>query len=214
MRCARCGPITQRVHAPADACISYRTLYQALQGFEADLHQHIHKENNILFPRAAAMESANSPGFEGTRLQPNSQGLSLGGHSQDFYMQYKKLWIAMGVVMFDFICRAGRRRLQGDQQRTAHPVAKSSPPTAACSSPAKPSATARTSGSPPADRRSALSGATAPMSRPTGAPTISTASRSSFSTAGRKQQGAATYARPACRAACCPSGTTHAGHPP
>ena len=42
---------------PEDACISYRTLYQALQGFEADLHQHIHKENNILFPRAAAMET-------------------------------------------------------------------------------------------------------------------------------------------------------------
>ena len=42
---------------PAEACISYRTLYQALQGFEADLHQHIHKENNILFPRVAAMET-------------------------------------------------------------------------------------------------------------------------------------------------------------
>ena len=42
---------------PGDACISYRTLYQALQGFEADLHQHIHKENNILFPRAVAMEA-------------------------------------------------------------------------------------------------------------------------------------------------------------
>ena len=42
--------------APADACISYQTLYQALQAFEADLHQHIHLENNILFPRAVAME--------------------------------------------------------------------------------------------------------------------------------------------------------------
>jgi regulator of cell morphogenesis and NO signaling len=42
---------------PPDACISYRTLYQALAGFEADLHQHIHLENNILFPRAIAMES-------------------------------------------------------------------------------------------------------------------------------------------------------------
>jgi regulator of cell morphogenesis and NO signaling len=42
---------------PADACISYRTLYSALQEFEADLHQHIHLENNILFPRAVAMES-------------------------------------------------------------------------------------------------------------------------------------------------------------
>lgn len=41
---------------PADACISYRTLYSALAAFEADLHQHIHLENNILFPRAIAME--------------------------------------------------------------------------------------------------------------------------------------------------------------
>ena len=42
--------------APDDACISYQTLYQALAGFEADLHQHIHLENNILFPRAIEME--------------------------------------------------------------------------------------------------------------------------------------------------------------
>jgi regulator of cell morphogenesis and NO signaling len=42
--------------APADACISYQTLYQALAAFEADLHQHIHLENNILFPRAIAIE--------------------------------------------------------------------------------------------------------------------------------------------------------------
>ncbi len=41
---------------PADACISYQTLYQVLQAFEADLHQHIHLENNILFPRALALE--------------------------------------------------------------------------------------------------------------------------------------------------------------
>ena len=41
---------------PADACISYQTLYKALAALEADLHQHIHLENNILFPRAIAME--------------------------------------------------------------------------------------------------------------------------------------------------------------
>ena len=41
---------------PGDACISFQTLYEALAGFEADLHQHIHLENNILFPRAIAME--------------------------------------------------------------------------------------------------------------------------------------------------------------
>jgi regulator of cell morphogenesis and NO signaling len=42
---------------PGDACISFQTLYGALQEFEADLHQHIHLENNILFPRAIAMEN-------------------------------------------------------------------------------------------------------------------------------------------------------------
>jgi regulator of cell morphogenesis and NO signaling len=31
-------------------------LYQALPEFEADLHQHIHLENNILFPRAIGLE--------------------------------------------------------------------------------------------------------------------------------------------------------------
>lgn len=43
---------------PADACVSYQTLYKALAAFEADLHQHIHLENNILFPRAIEMERA------------------------------------------------------------------------------------------------------------------------------------------------------------
>jgi regulator of cell morphogenesis and NO signaling len=43
---------------PGDACISYQTLYKVLSEFEADLHQHIHLENNILFPRAIAMEES------------------------------------------------------------------------------------------------------------------------------------------------------------
>lgn len=41
---------------PDDACASFRVLYKALEDFEADLHQHIHLENNILFPRAVEME--------------------------------------------------------------------------------------------------------------------------------------------------------------
>jgi regulator of cell morphogenesis and NO signaling len=41
---------------PADACVSFQTLYRALDEFERDLHQHIHLENNILFPRAVEME--------------------------------------------------------------------------------------------------------------------------------------------------------------
>jgi regulator of cell morphogenesis and NO signaling len=43
---------------PPDACFSYNTLFAALKDFETDLHQHIHLENNILFPRAIAMEEA------------------------------------------------------------------------------------------------------------------------------------------------------------
>jgi regulator of cell morphogenesis and NO signaling len=41
---------------PPNACASYRTLYQALAEFESDLHQHIHLEDDILFPRAIEME--------------------------------------------------------------------------------------------------------------------------------------------------------------
>jgi regulator of cell morphogenesis and NO signaling len=43
---------------PPDACISYQTLYRALKELEADLHQHIHLENNILFPQAVEIERA------------------------------------------------------------------------------------------------------------------------------------------------------------
>jgi regulator of cell morphogenesis and NO signaling len=43
--------------APADACMSYQALYRELLQFETDLHQHVHLENNILFPRAVELES-------------------------------------------------------------------------------------------------------------------------------------------------------------
>lgn len=42
--------------APADACTSFQTLYEAIEGLEQDLHQHIHLENNVLFPRAESLE--------------------------------------------------------------------------------------------------------------------------------------------------------------
>jgi regulator of cell morphogenesis and NO signaling len=47
-----------KTDAPPEACNSWRVLYHTLAEFERDLHAHIHKENNILFPRALAMESA------------------------------------------------------------------------------------------------------------------------------------------------------------
>lgn len=50
--------ITSNYVPSADACISYKTLYQAMEAFEKDLHQHIHLENNILFPRVLGMEQA------------------------------------------------------------------------------------------------------------------------------------------------------------
>jgi regulator of cell morphogenesis and NO signaling len=53
--------ITANYTAPEDACISYQTLYQALDAFEKDLHQHIHLENNVLFPRSLEMEEKAQP---------------------------------------------------------------------------------------------------------------------------------------------------------
>jgi regulator of cell morphogenesis and NO signaling len=49
--------VTKDYALPGDACASFRALYQALQEFEADLHEHIHLENNLLFPRAISLES-------------------------------------------------------------------------------------------------------------------------------------------------------------
>ena len=50
--------LTDNYQAPADGCASFEALYDGLAGLETDLHRHIHKENNILFPRAAALEAA------------------------------------------------------------------------------------------------------------------------------------------------------------
>ena len=49
--------LTGNYTPPEEACFSYKTLFTALKEFESDLHQHVHLENNILFPRAIAMES-------------------------------------------------------------------------------------------------------------------------------------------------------------
>ncbi len=57
----RIRELTGNFQAPADACGSFTALYEGLARLETDLHQHIHKENSILFPRAAALESALRP---------------------------------------------------------------------------------------------------------------------------------------------------------
>jgi len=48
--------LTYDFNPPSYACSTVRALYEGLRVLEADLHVHIHLENNILFPRAIALE--------------------------------------------------------------------------------------------------------------------------------------------------------------
>jgi regulator of cell morphogenesis and NO signaling len=46
--------ITNDFTTPPGACTTYRATMHALAELEADMHQHVHKENNVLFPSATA----------------------------------------------------------------------------------------------------------------------------------------------------------------
>lgn len=48
--------LTANYTPPDDACTTYRVSFRELQLFEEDLHRHVHLENNILFPKAIALE--------------------------------------------------------------------------------------------------------------------------------------------------------------
>jgi regulator of cell morphogenesis and NO signaling len=50
----RLRELTNDYEVPAEACNTWRALWHGLQALEVSLHQHIHLENNILFPRALA----------------------------------------------------------------------------------------------------------------------------------------------------------------
>jgi regulator of cell morphogenesis and NO signaling len=52
--------ITRDYVAPSDAGTEWESIYRFLREFEADLYQHIHLENDILFPRAIDLEAAQS----------------------------------------------------------------------------------------------------------------------------------------------------------
>ncbi len=54
----RLRALTDGYEPPADACNTHRALLDALAELERDLHLHIHKENNILFPRYASRPAA------------------------------------------------------------------------------------------------------------------------------------------------------------
>lgn len=55
---ARMRMLSNEFAPPEGACPTYRGFYQALEEFEKDLHQHVHLENNILFPRAIELDES------------------------------------------------------------------------------------------------------------------------------------------------------------
>ena len=55
-RFRKIAELTNNYTPPTDACNTYKVTFAMLQEFEQDLHTHIHIENNIMFPRAIAVE--------------------------------------------------------------------------------------------------------------------------------------------------------------
>ena len=51
---ARLRELTDGFQPDENACNTHRALLAGLAEFAADLHRHVHKENNVLFPRALA----------------------------------------------------------------------------------------------------------------------------------------------------------------
>ena len=47
--------LTNSFNPPPDACTTYKVSFSTLKAFAADLHQHVHLENNVLFPRTIAL---------------------------------------------------------------------------------------------------------------------------------------------------------------
>jgi regulator of cell morphogenesis and NO signaling len=53
---ARMRELTDGYSVPPDGCNTYRATFASLEQLERDMHQHVHKENNILFPKAVRAE--------------------------------------------------------------------------------------------------------------------------------------------------------------
>lgn len=54
---ARLRSLSSGFAVPADGCTTYRALYEGLARFERELHEHVHLENNILFPRIVSLSA-------------------------------------------------------------------------------------------------------------------------------------------------------------
>jgi regulator of cell morphogenesis and NO signaling len=57
-RFRKIATLSNNYTAPDDGCTTYKVAFALLKEFEADLHLHIHLENNILFPNAITMETS------------------------------------------------------------------------------------------------------------------------------------------------------------
>jgi regulator of cell morphogenesis and NO signaling len=57
---ARLRELTDGFRPDENACNTHRALLGALEEFAGDLHRHVHKENNVLFPRTLALVATNS----------------------------------------------------------------------------------------------------------------------------------------------------------
>lgn len=55
---SRLRALTAGYVAPGGACNSWRAMLDGLKALERDLHEHVHEENNILFPRVAELARA------------------------------------------------------------------------------------------------------------------------------------------------------------
>jgi regulator of cell morphogenesis and NO signaling len=54
----RIRALTGDYQPPEGACNTYRAMLDGLRQLEQDMHLHVHKENNILFPRAVEVEGS------------------------------------------------------------------------------------------------------------------------------------------------------------
>jgi len=52
--------LTNDYNPPPDACTTFKVLLKSLANFESEMHLHVHKENNILFPRCLKISSASN----------------------------------------------------------------------------------------------------------------------------------------------------------
>jgi regulator of cell morphogenesis and NO signaling len=55
-RFRKIAALSDNYTVPADGCNTYKVTFGLLKEFEDDLHLHIHLENNIMFPKAIALE--------------------------------------------------------------------------------------------------------------------------------------------------------------